>query len=261
MFRAMSAAASGMEAQEMRMSLIANNLANVNTTGFKRVRGEFQDLLYERVASAGVSADGTQGTPSGMQIGQGVRPVATLRQFTVGDLKRTGNSLDLAIEGAGFLQVAMPGGQVGYTRDGSLKIDAEGRLVNAEGYTIEPPLTFPSDTRDILIASDGSVSVTRGSGADAVQVGKLELATFANAAGLDALGHNLYAATSASGEPVLGTPTLDGVGRLSQGFLEMSNVKVVEEMIDLIATQRAYETNSKVIQAADEMLRTSAQLR
>lgn len=261
MLRALSTAATGMEAQELQMDLIANNLANVNTAGFKKVRGEFQDLLYETIkAPGGTTTTGTQ-VPTGLQVGQGVHPVATLRQFTVGDLKQTGNSLDLAIEGSGFFQVQLPNGQLGYTRDGSFKVDSEGRLVTASGFLLEPSITLPVDTKSVTIAPDGSVSIVRADNPAAVQAGQLSTVVFTNPAGLEAQGHNLFAETTASGQPQVVVPGTSGSGRLSQGFIEMSNVKVVEEMIDLISAQRAYETNSKVIQAADEMLRTTSNLR
>jgi flagellar basal-body rod protein FlgG len=261
MLRAMSTAASGMEAQELKIDLIANNLANVNTAGFKKVRGEFQDLLYDKVRVPGAPDQQGNAPPTGLEIGQGVRPVATLRQFSMGDLKQTGNPLDLAIEGIGFFQVTRPDGQPAYTRDGSFKTDANGRVVNADGLPVEPPLTLPVDTREVVVNADGTVAVKQAQSTDFVEIGRIELATFANPAGLDPLGRNLFAASSASGVSLLGQPGGDGLGSVAQGALEMSNVKVVEEMIELIATQRAYETNSRVIQAADEMLRASSNLR
>jgi flagellar basal-body rod protein FlgG len=261
MLRALSTAATGMEAQELQMDLIANNLANVNTAGFKKVRGEFQDLLYETIKSpGGVSTTGNQ-VPTGLQVGQGVHPVATLRQFTVGELKQTGNAFDLAIEGSGFFQVQLPSGQLGYTRDGSFKTDAEGRLVTASGYLLEPTVTLPADTKSVTIGPDGTVSLVRADSTAAVQAGQITTVMFTNPARLEAQGHNLFVETTASGTPQVVAPGTSGSGRLSQGYVEMSNVKVVEEMIDLISAQRAYETNSKVIQAADEMLRTTSNLR
>ena len=261
MLRALSTAATGMEAQELQMDVIANNLANVNTAGFKKARSEFQDLLYENIKSAGaVNGDGTQ-TPTGLQVGQGVQPVATLRQFTMGDLKQTGNSLDLAIEGNGFFQVQQPSGQVGYTRDGSFKSDAQGRLVTSSGFLLEPAITIPADATNVAVAADGTVSVMRADSNTAVQIGQISTVQFANPAGLEAQGHNLLTESPASGTPQVVVPGSNGSGRISQGYVEMSNVKVVEEMIDLISAQRAYETNSKVIQAADEMLRTTSAMK
>lgn len=261
MLRALSTAATGMEAQEMRIDLLANNLANVNTTGFKKSRGEFQDLLYETLRSPGASSgNGTQ-VPTGLQVGQGVRAVATLRQFSVGDLKQTGNPLDLAIEGNGFFQIRKTDGQTVYSRDGAFKTDAQGRIVTSDGLLLEPALVVPPDAQGIQISSDGTVSVLSGNGVDRIEIGHIELASFANPAGLTPLGRNLYSATPASGEAVIQRPGSEFVGTLAQGTLEMSNVKVVEEMVDLITTQRAYETNSRVIQAADEMLRSTAAIR
>jgi flagellar basal-body rod protein FlgG len=242
------------------MDLIANNLANVNTAGFKKVRGEFQDLLYENIRTpSGPNSSGTQ-TPAGLQVGQGVQPVATLRQFTMGEFKQTGNSLDLAIEGNGFFQVQMPNGQVGYTRDGSFKTDGEGRVVTASGYLLDPAITIPADAQSINVAADGTVSVTRGGSTAAVEVGRITTACFTNPAGLEAKGHNVLVESASSGSPQVQVPGASGGGSVSQGYVEMSNVKVVEEMIDLIAAQRSYETNSKVIQAGDEMLRTTSSI-
>ena len=261
MLRALNTAATGMEAQELKIDVIANNLANVNTTGFKKSRGEFQDLLYERMRSAGsVSADGRQ-VPTGAQVGQGVRAVATLRMFTPGSMNQTGNTLDLAIEGSGFLAIQQPNGQLAFTRDGSLKSDSQGRLVNSDGFLLDPAIVIPAQARDLTIGQDGTVTAVVGDETTPVALGMIQLATFTNPAGLDPLGHNLYRPTAASGNAEFGTPGLEGVGALAQGFLEGSNVKVVEEMVALISTQRAYETSSRVIQAADEMLRTTAQLR
>jgi len=261
MQRAMETAATGMFAQELKLDVLANNLANVNTTGFKRSRSEFQDLLYETLRSPGAPAgDGNQ-IPTGLQVGHGTKAAATLREFTSGSLKQTGNSLDFAIEGDGFFQIIKPSGEISYSRDGSMKIDSQGRLVNLDGYLVQPTLIFPAGTREVRVATDGTVTIVQDGQTQAVEVGKIELAKFANSAGLEAVGHNLYMPTAASGDALIGAPGTEGLGVVSQGFLEMSNVRVVEEMIDLIATQRAYETNSKVIQAADEMLRSTANIR
>ncbi|MBI5509023.1 MAG: flagellar basal-body rod protein FlgG [Deltaproteobacteria bacterium] len=261
MLRAMSSAASGMSAQELRMDVIANNMANVNTTGFKRSRTEFQDVLYDNLKSAGALGGNGAQVPVGLQVGQGVRPVATLQEFTMGDLKQTGNPFDLAIEGAGFFQVAQADGELSYSRDGAFKIDAQGRLVTADGLLVEPALAVPPDAQQVTITADGTVSVTRPGRPDPVEVGQLELAVFPNPAGLLAKGHNLLQVTPASGAPILTAPAQNGAGRLTQGVLELANVRVVEEMIELIATQRAYETNSRVIKAADEMLGATANLK
>jgi flagellar basal-body rod protein FlgG len=261
MWRALSSAASGMAAQEMRMDVIANNMANVNTTGFKKSRTEFQDVLYDAVRAAGDVGDGENQVPAGLYIGQGVRPVATLQEFSMGDLKQTGNALDVAIEGQGFFQIMQSDGQVAYSRDGAFKIDSQGRIVNADGLLIEPGLVLPADARDVTLASDGTITITRPNQTEPVEIGHIELAMFPNPAGLEPMGHNLFRQTSASGEPVLAAPTTEGAGGVIQGSLELSNVKVVEEMIDLIATQRAYETNSRVIQAADQMLGATSNLK
>ncbi|MBI4819602.1 MAG: flagellar basal-body rod protein FlgG [Deltaproteobacteria bacterium] len=259
MLRSMNTAASGMEAQELKVDLIAHNLANVNTTGFKKARAEFQDLLYESVKT--VSGKDGEAAPVGLEVGQGVRASATLREFTPGALRQTGQTLDVAIEGAGFLQVRRPNGQLGYTRDGSLKMDAGGRLVTSDGNPIEPAITLPDRAQKIAIAADGTVSAIVGESTDPVDLGRVQLADFANASGLVPLGHNMFEASASAGPAIVGNAGTEGFGTLSQGYLEASNVKVVEEMIELIATQRAYETSSRVIQAADEMLRTTAQLR
>jgi flagellar basal-body rod protein FlgG len=262
MLRALDAAASGMQAQELRTEVIANNLANVSTTGFKRQRAEFQDLMYETLRPAGTTnANGNQ-VPTGVQVGDGVRTVATLREFHDGALKQTDNSLDLAIEGAGFFQIRLPSGEMAYSRDGSMKLDSQGRVVNADGYELEPRITIPANTTSIAVATDGTVSVTTaGNTTTNTEVGKIQLATFTNPSGLNDLGRNLYVPTPAAGDPVITTPGTEATGTLSQGMLEMSNVTVVDEMVDLISAQRAYETNSKVIQAADQMLQTTANLR
>ena len=261
MLRAMSSAASGMAAQEMRMDVIANNMANVNTTGFKRSRAEFQDVLYDTVRTAGTTGTNDAQVPAGLYVGQGVRPVATMQEFDMGDLKQTGNAMDVAIEGTGFLQVTQANGELAYTRDGALKVDAQGRLVNADGLQIDPALVIPADARDVTIATNGTITVTRPNSTVPVELGKLELAIFPNPAGLAPMGHNLFRVTTASGEPNLTAPQENGAGGIRQGALEMSNVSVVEEMIDLIAAQRAYETNSRVISATDEMLRATSELK
>ncbi|MDP7038487.1 MAG: flagellar basal-body rod protein FlgG [Myxococcota bacterium] len=260
MIRALSTAASGMEAQELQIDVIANNIANVNTTAYKKMRGEFQDLLYDNLEAPGKEgADGNQ-SPTGIQVGQGTRVASTQREFTMGDLNQTNSALDLAIEGRGFFKLQKPDGTFVYSRDGSFKTDSQGRMVNADGLVLDPPMIFPPDVRDVMIAGDGTVRITRANDAESVELGQVELVTFANPAGLEAVGHNRYRQTTASGIPLVGKPGSEGVGRLNQGFLEMSNVKIVEEMIGLIAAQRAYETNSKIIKSADEMLRQTTQI-
>lgn len=261
MLRAMDAAASGMQAQELRTEVIAHNLANVSTTGFKRERAEFQDLLYENLKTPGtMGAQGNQ-TPTGIQIGQGVRTVATLREMADGPLQRTDNSLDVAIEGQGFFQIRLPSGEIAYSRDGSFKLDSQGRVVNSDGYLLEPPLSVPQNTTSLTVSNDGNVSVLTAGQQQPTEIGRITLANFINPAGLNAIGRNLFTQTAAAGDPMIATPGTEAVGTVTQGMLEMSNVEVVDEMVNLIATQRAYETNSKVIKAADDMLAVTAQLR
>lgn len=261
MISALWTAATGMKAQQTNIDVISNNLANVNTTGFKKSRVNFQDLMYQRVREAGtLNAQGAQ-VPLGIEIGHGARVSATQKIFTTGDLQNTGNALDIVIEGDGFLQVLLPDGTMAYTRDGSLKMDSTGRIVTSDGYPIQPEIFIPQDTIEISITTDGTVSVLRGGNAMPEQVGQIQLARFSNPAGLNSLGRNLFGATVASGEPVINNPGAEGYGTIIQNFLEMSNVHVVEEMVNMIAAQRAYEINSKAIQAADEMLGTASQLR
>jgi flagellar basal-body rod protein FlgG len=259
MFRALHSAASGMQAQQTNIDVVANNMANVNTTGFKKSRAEFQDLLYQTVRAPGGQAGTGASAPSGLQIGLGVRTAATQTMHIQGSLQQTGNSLDIAIEGNGFLQVQRPNGDIAYTRSGNLKADSDGRLVTSDGYAIEPNITIPADATAITISSTGLISVTQPGQAQSQEVGQLQLANFANPGGLLSTGRNLYATTSASGVAVIANPGEEGTGTVSQGFLEGSNVEVVNEMIDLIASQRAYETNQRVITAADEMLRNTTE--
>ena len=260
MFRSLNVAATGMVAQETKLDTIANNLANSNTTGYKRQDAEFEDLLYQNVRAATPNAAGGS-APSGTQVGCGVRVVATSRAFAQGTLQQTGNQLDIAIEGSGLLAVTKPSGEIAYTRAGNLKVDAQGRMCTSDGLAVEPPITVPTDSTAITIAADGTVSATTAGQRAPTQLGQLQIVTFPNPNGLSATGHNLYAATAASGEPVSGTPGTDGRGTILQGALEGSNVEMVSEMVGLIRTQRAYEINSKVISAADEMLRNATQVR
>ncbi len=261
MIRSLWTAATGMQAQTVTIDLIANNLANVNTAGFKRSRADFQDLLYENLKPPGVSsADGTQ-VPTGIEIGHGTRLVATQKLFTQGDFKQTGNQLDMAIEGDGFFQVIQPNGEIAYSRAGNFKVDSEGRIVTPDGFLMEPEITIPTDSLSISISTDGTVSVIQAGQSEPVQVGSIELARFSNPAGLKSIGRNLFLATSASGDAVTGTPGEDEYGTIAQGFLEMSNVSVVDEMVKMITAQRAYEINSKAIQTADEMLQAANNLK
>jgi flagellar basal-body rod protein FlgG len=254
MLRTLWIAASGMQAQTLNIDVIANNLANVNTAGFKRSRADFQDLLYETLRPPGVaSASGNQ-VPTGIQLGQGTRPVATQKIFLQGDYQHTQNELDMSIEGNGFFQVLQPSGEVAYTRAGAFKLDSEGRIVNSDGYFIEPAIAVPTDTVQISIGTDGTVSVLQAGETEPTEIGTIQLARFVNPAGLNSIGRSLYLPTSASGDAITGTAGEDGFGTIAQGYLEMSNVRVVEEMVNMIVAQRAYEINSKGIQAADEML-------
>ena len=261
MLRSLFTAATGMEAQTLRMDVIANNLANTSTTGFKKVRAEFEDLLSETLRGA-AAPDPRGGTPpSPLQVGLGVRTGSTSRSWSQGELTSTNNPLDVAIEGDGFLQVQRPDSTLAYTRAGNLRVDATGRLVTQRGDLVEPGITFPADTVQVTIQPDG-VIFAKLSGKDTPEeVGRLELTTFPNPAGLEAVGGNLMIRSAASGEPLVTKPGEQGSGSLSQGYLEGSNVKAVEEMIDMIAVQRAYELNSKVIQTADQMLQKLTNLR
>ena len=261
MIRALWTAASGMEAQQLNVDVIANNLANVNTVGFKKSRVDFQDVMYQTLRTAGSpSARGVQ-VPTGTQVGLGTRPVATQKMFSQGDFTQTGNPLDMVIEGDGFFQVQRPDGTIAYTRDGSLKLDSQGRLVNSDGYVLQPELVIPSGATAISIGSDGTVSVTMPGQAQPQEVGQIQIARFVNPAGLSSAGRNLFLQTAASREPETGTPGLNGFGTIAQHFVEMSNVKVVEEMVNMIVAQRAYEINSKSIQTADQMLDLANNLR
>lgn len=261
MMRSLWTAGSGMVGQQFNIDTIANNLANVNTTGFKKSRVDFQDLLYQTVRYAGSPVTQGAQVPTGIQIGHGVRPVATQRLFQQGTFKQTDNPLDIVIEGEGFFQVLLPDGTVAYTRDGAFKKDGEGRLVTSDGFTLEPEIYVPENTVRVTVGADGTVSAITSTDREPLEIGRIEIASFVNPAGLQSYGRNLFLATAASGPPVIGTPGLDGFGALAQGYLEMSNVSVVEEMVNIIAAQRAYEFNSKAIQASDEMLQTANNLR
>ena len=254
MIKALWTAATGMEAQQLNMDVIANNLANVNTAGFKKSRADFQDLLYQNIKSAGSSASASTENPTGIQVGLGSRTAAVQKLFTVGDVQQTGNDLDLAIQGSGFLQVELPNGETAYTRAGTLKKDGTGRLVTSAGNPIVPQIVIPENATRIAIGSDGTVEAFLDGSNQGNQLGTIELATFSNPAGLSSLGGNLYQETASSGTAVTGIPGELGIGELVQGFLEGSNVNIMEEMVAMIAGQRAYEVNSKAIKTADEML-------
>jgi flagellar basal-body rod protein FlgG len=249
-----------MQAQQLTLDVVANNLANVQTAGFKRSRVDFQDLVYETLQPAGANSAQGQEIPSGFQVGHGSRAVATQRLFMKGDLQQTGNTLDLAIEGDGFFQVQQPNGETAYTRAGTFKKDSEGRLVTSDGFTVQPEITIPQDALTVTVGVDGTVSVIQAGQAQPQQVGAIELVRFINPAGLQSQGRNVFLPTQASGDAIPGTPGRDGLGTLLQGFVESSNVNVVEEMVGLISSQRAYEINSRAIRTADEMMQTANNL-
>ena len=253
MIKAMRTAASGMVGQQLNVDVIANNLANVNTTGFKRSQVEFQDILYQNVRKAGSATSIGSKVPVELSIGYGTKPVSTTRQYTVGDLQLTGNPLDLAISGDGFFQIQNPDGTTSYTRDGALKMSADGRIVNSDGFFLQPEITVPQDATSVSVGADGIVQVMLVGQDTPTDIGQIELARFTNPAGLSAIGRNLFVTTGASGDPITDIPTQNGLGQIDQGYLEISNVKVVDEMVNMIVAQRAYEMNSKAIQTADEM--------
>lgn len=261
MFRSLNIAATGMAAQEMNLEAISHNIANGNTVGFKKERIDFQDLLYQTVRQAGTPTGPTTTSPTGLQIGTGVRVVSTSRLFEQGTVLQTNNQLDIAIEGNGFLVVQMPDGTPAYSRNGALKTDGDGRVVNAEGFPLDPPITIPPDATSVAISSNGMVSVILPGQTTPSEIGQIQLANFVNPAGLEAIGHNLLRPTRGSGEPQLGEPGTDGRGTILQGAVEQSNVDIVEEMIGMISAQRAYEINSKVITTADDMLRAATQMK
>jgi flagellar basal-body rod protein FlgG len=263
MMRSLWTAASGMTGQQFNIDTISNNLANVNTAGFKLNRPDFEDLLYQTIQTAGTPATELTVLPTGVQVGHGVRPAATQKIFTQGSLQSTGNVSDVAIEGEGFLRAQLYDGTYGYTRDGSLKIDSNGQLVTSNGYRVMPEVTLPEGfIRDSLtISQDGRVSVKLPGSDDPVDVAQLELYRFVNPAGLQAIGQNLLKVSNASGDPIAGRPGFDGMGKTIQRFLEMSNVSVVQEMVNMIVAQRAYELNSKAIQTSDNMLATATSLK
>jgi flagellar basal-body rod protein FlgG len=252
--QALWVAKTGLDAQQTRMTVIANNLANVNTNGFKRGRASFEDLAYQNVHQVGGSTSQETMDPSGLSVGTGSRIVATDRQFSQGSVNETGNQFDLMIQGRGFFQVLMPDGNLAYTRDGSFRIDAQGRMVTAAGFEIQPGITIPDGTESVSVGRDGTIEVTIAGQTGTSQIGTLQLADFINPAGLESRGGNLYLETVASGSPQVGTPGLNGIGSLMQHALEGSNVNVVEELVSMIEAQRAYEMNSKAISTSDEML-------
>ena len=258
MIRSLWISKTGLEAQQTQMDVIANNLANVSTSGFKRSRAVFEDLLYQNIRQPGAQSSQQTQVPSGLQIGTGVRPTAVERIHTQGNLQQTGNGLDVAINGNGFFQILMPDGTTAYTRDGSFQNDSQGQLVTSSGYTVQPTLTIPPNATGVTIARDGTVTATVAG--VATNIGSLQLATFINPSGLQSQGENLYVETVSSGTPSTTAPGTNGAGLLNQYYVETSNVNVVEEMVNMIQTQRAYEMNSKAITTSDQMLQKLTQI-
>jgi len=260
MLRSLWISKTGMEAQQLQLDNISNNLANVATNGYKKSHATFEDLIYQNLRQSGAASSDQTQLPTGLQVGLGVTPVATARDFTQGSLQQTGNNFDVAISGNGFFQVTMPDGTTAYSRDGSFKVDSNGQLVTSNGYAIQPGITIPAQAQSVSIAADGTVTATLPGQAAPANLGQLQLASFANVGGLDPKGENLYAETASSGTPTAGAPGSNGLGKLQQGFVETSNVNVVEELVSMITTQRAYELNSKAIQTSDQMLQRLGQL-
>lgn len=254
MNRALWISKTGLDAQQTRMAVVSNNLANVSTSGFKKGRAIFEDLLYQNIRQPGAQSSQNTILPSGLSLGVGVRTVATEKLFSQGNLELTENSLDVAIDGHGFLQILLPDGNTAYTRDGAFQLDNQGQIVTAGGLLLQPPITVPQTAQSVTIAKDGTVSIQIPGQAASQQIGNIQLADFVNPTGLQAVGDNLFLETAASGAPVVGVPGLNGMGNLIQGFVESSNVNVVEEMVNMIETQRAYEMNSKAISTTDQML-------
>lgn len=260
MFNSLWIAKTGMEAQQMQLDVISHNLANTSTNGFKRATAVFEDLMYQNLRQAGANTSETSQLPTGLQIGLGVRTVATSRNFTQGNLQQSGNSLDVAIQGNGFFQVTLPDGTIAYTRDGGFKVNAQGQLVNNNGLPIANGITIPANATSVTIAADGAVTAMVPGNVTPQPIGTIALASFINPAGLEPRGQNLFVETAASGQPNTGTPGTNGLGQLMQGFVETSNVNVVQELVTMIQTQRAYEMNSKAIQTSDQMLQKLGQL-
>jgi flagellar basal-body rod protein FlgG len=260
MIRSLWISKTGLDAQQTQMDVISNNLANVSTSGFKRSRAVFEDLLYQNIRQPGAASSQQTELPSGLQLGTGVRPVATERIHTQGNLQSTGNSKDVAINGDGFFQVLLPDGTTAYTRDGSFQTDSQGQLVTSSGFPVQPAITIPVDAKSLTVSRDGVVSITLAGTAQPTDIGNLQLATFINPAGLESKGENLYVETGASGTANTNTPGTNGAGVLQQSYVETSNVNVVEELVNMIQTQRAYEINSKAITTSDQMLQRLTQM-
>lgn len=252
-------AATGMQAQALNVDVISNNLANANTAGYKTGRANFQDLMYQQILAPGSQNSSGNQVPTGIQVGMGVRTAGVERMFSEGSFQQTGNPLDMAIQGQGFFQVLMPNGELAYTRSGNFSVNSQGQLVTAAGYVVQPAVTIPSNATSVQVSSDGTVSVVMPGGSNN-SVGQLQLASFSNPAGLSSIGQSLFQETPASGAPITGTAGVNGMGTVGQGMLEMSNVSAVQEMVSLIAAQRAYEMNSKTIQASDQMLQSANQI-
>jgi len=260
MIRSLWIARTGLDAQQTQLDVISNNLANVSTNGFKRGRAVFEDLLYQPLRQPGAQSSQQTQIPSGLQLGTGVRPVSTARIFTQGNIQKTDNSLDVAVQGNGFFQVLLPDGTTGYTRDGSFQKDNQGQIVTADGYPVQPNITIPANALTVSIGTDGTVSITQSGTAATTQIGSIQLATFINPGGLQSIGQNLFLETAASGTPTPNTPGTNGAGIVNQGYVETSNVNVAEELVTMIQTQRAYELNSKVVSTSDAMLGRLTQL-
>lgn len=260
MIRSLWIARTGLDAQQTQLDVIANNLSNVSTNGFKRARAVFEDLLYQNLRQPGAQSSQQTQIPSGLQLGTGARPVSTARIFTQGNLQKTDNALDVAINGNGFFQVLLPDGTTGYTRDGSFQKDNQGQIVTSNGYPVSPNITIPADALSVTVGTDGTISVTQPGVAAATQIGALQLATFVNPGGLLSVGQNLFLETASSGTPTPNTPGTNGAGAVNQGYVETSNVNVAEELVTMIQTQRAYELNSKVVLTSDSMLGRLTQL-
>ncbi|MEI7430784.1 MAG: flagellar basal-body rod protein FlgG [Betaproteobacteria bacterium] len=260
MIRSLWIARTGLDAQQTSLDVIANNLANTSTNGFKRARPVFEDLLYQTLRQPGAQSSQSTQVPSGLQLGTGVRPISTARIHTQGSLQQTGNDLDVAVNGAGFLQILLPDGTTGYTRDGSFQKDNQGQLVTSSGYPVQPSVTIPSNALTVTISNDGVVSITQPGSTATTQVGTLQVATFINVGGLQSIGENLFMETASSGTPTPSTPGTNGAGVLNQRYVETSNVNVAEELVSMIQTQRAYELNSKVVSTSDAMLARLTQL-
>ena len=250
----------GMEAQQMQLDVISNNLANVSTNGFKKSHAVFEDLMYQNLRQVGSATSEQANLPTGLQVGLGVRTVATSRTFSQGNLQQTNNNLDLAVQGNGFFQITMPDGTIGYSRDGAFQLDSQGRMVTSGGLLLSGGITVPANATSLSVSQDGTVAVTVPGSVNPQNIGQITTASFINPAGLEPKGQNIFAETAASGQPTVGTPSQNGLGPLMQGFVETSNVNVVQELVTMIQTQRAYEMNSKAIQTSDQMLQKLGQL-